>query len=419
MSDPIVRDVDQMLDRWIDAVAPERAPTSLLEGTFARTMTTSQARPVPWRQIRIGPRPKATFAPLAWVAVIVILAVAIAAVALFGGGGPPLLPVVTPSPTGTAGATTSPSPPASPSGPPPISVTPEATIAVENPLFMATDGTVPWLINQAGEVVRIDPAANKIGASKRIGPSGDPYQGIAADANAVWVTDWTAGHRFRVDPGTLEATTTTTASAFKGVIVAEPGVWLADTRGGAVVQIDPVSNLIGASVDVGPTGAAGPNWLAAGLGSVWVDIPNNSTVARIDLATDAVQATIDVPSGFIPCGGIAVGADAAWVTACAEQKQLIVIDAATNTVRATVQLDGFGYYPTMIEGAPWVALNREQADNGQIVRVNPQTDRVDRVLVPGPSFHGGGNLVVAAGSVWVFDALHGTLIRLPLSAFAS
>ncbi len=215
MSDPIVRDVDQMLDRWIDAVAPERAPTSLLEGTFARTMTTSQARPVPWRQIRIGPRPKAAFAPLAWVAVIVILAVAIAAVALFGGGGPPLLPVVTPSPTGTAGATTSPSPPASPSGPPPISVTPEATIAVENPLFMATDGTVPWLINQAGEVVRIDPAANKIGASKRIGPSGDPYQGIAADANAVWVTDWTAGHRFRVDPGTLEATTTTTASALR------------------------------------------------------------------------------------------------------------------------------------------------------------------------------------------------------------
>ena len=50
----------------------------------------------------------------------------------------------------------------------------------------------------------------------------------------------------------------------------------------------------------------------------------------------------------------------AWVTACAEQKQLIVIDAATNTVRATVQLDGFGYYPTMIEGAPWVALNREK-----------------------------------------------------------
>ena len=132
-----------------------------------------------------------------------------------------------------------------------------------------------------------------------------------------------------------------------------------------------------------------------------------------------IQAAIDVPTRFIAGGGIAVGADAAGVTACAEQKQLIVIDAATNTVRATVQLDGFGYYPTMIEGAPWVALNRELADNGQIVRVNPQTDSVDRVIVPGPSFHGGGNLVVAAGSVWVFDDLHGTLLRLPLSAFGS
>ena len=111
--------------------------------------------------------------------------------------------------------------------------------------------------------------------------------------------------------------------------------------------------------------------------------------------------------------------DAVWVTGCAEQKQLIVIDTASNTVRATIPLDGFGYYPTMIDGAPWVSLNRERADNGQIVRINPVTDSVDRVLVPGTSFHGGGNLVVAAGSVWVFDDLHAALLRLPLSAFGS
>jgi hypothetical protein len=107
------------------------------------------------------------------------------------------------------------------------------------------------------------------------------------------------------------------------------------------------------------------------------------------------------------------------VTGCAAQKQVIVIDPVDNTVRATVQLDGFGYYPTMIDGAPWVSLNRERADNGQIVRIDPVTDTVDRVLIPGASFHGGGNLVVADGSVWVFDALHNTLIRLPLSAFGA
>jgi streptogramin lyase len=153
---------------------------------------------------------------------------------------------------------------------------------------------------------------------------------------------------------------------------------------------------------------------------VWVDVPQQRD-GRPDRSCDwtPLQATIDAPEAFVPCGGIAVGTDAVWVTGCADQKRLIVIDPSRNAVRATIQLDGFGYYPTMIAGAPWVALNRERADNGQIVRINPVTDSVDRVLVPGTSFHGGGNLVVAAGSVWVFDDLHGALLRLPLSAFSS
>lgn len=416
MSDQLDRDVDLMLDRWIDAVAPERAPTSVLEGTFTRIMTTSQARPVPWRRIRIGSPPNAAFASLAWVALVVILAIALVAVALLSSGSPPQMTQALPS----ASATASRSPLASPVGPRPISVKPEATIAVENPLFMATDGSVPWLINAAGEVVRIDPGANAIGASRPIGPPGDPYQGIAADASGVWVTDWVTGKIFRVDPATLEVAETIMAGVgSKGVLITDAGVWIADTRGGAVLRIDPATNKVAATVSVGPTGSGGPNWLAAGLASVWVDVPNNGTVARIDPATDTLQATIDAPEGFVPCGGIAVGTDAVWVTGCADQKRLIVIDPSRNAVRATIQLDGFAYYPTMINGAPWVALNREQADNGQIVRINPVTDSVDRVLVPGTSFHGGGNLVVAAGSVWVFDDLHGALLRLPLSAFGS
>jgi streptogramin lyase len=414
MSDPMDLDFDLTLDRWMESVAPERAPGSLLEETFARTMTTSQERPMPWRRIRIDTRPKGAYASVAWIALVVILAIAVVAVALLAGGGGPsqLLPVPSAKP--------SPSPSATPPGPPPISVTPEATITVEKPLFMGTDGTVPWLINEAGEIVRIDPATNSIGASSQIGPPGDPYQGLAADADAVWVTDWITRQIFRVDPGTLEVADTITAgSGSKGVIVTDAGVWVADTRGGAVLRIDPATNEVAASVNVGPTGAAGPNWLAAGAESVWVDVPNNGTVSRIDPVTDTVQATIDAPEGFIPCGGIAAGTNEVWVTACAEQKQLIVIDAAENTVRATIQLDGFGYYPTMIDGAPWVSLNRERADNGQIVRIDPLTDSVDRVLIPGTSFHGGGNLVVAAGSVWVFDALHNAVIRLPMSAFGS
>jgi hypothetical protein len=177
MSEPMDLDLDLTLDRWMDAVAPERAPASLLEETFSRTMTTSQHRPMPWRRIRIVARPMAASRSVAWIALVVLLVIALVAVALLaGGGGPPRLvvaPSATPSP--------SPSPSAPPSGPPPVSITPEATIAFEKPLFMATDGDVPWLINEAGEIVRLDPTANAIGASGQVGPPGDPYQSLAAD----------------------------------------------------------------------------------------------------------------------------------------------------------------------------------------------------------------------------------------------
>lgn len=55
----------------------------------------------------------------------------------------------------------------------------------------------------------------------------------------------------------------------------------------------------------------------------------------------------------------------------------------------------------------------------QTARVAWPFSAVDRVLIPGPSFHGGGNLVVAARSVWVFDDLQSSLMRLPIAAFRS
>jgi len=39
-------------------------------------------------------------------------------------------------------------------------------------------------------------------------------------------------------------------------------------------------------------------------------------------------------------------------------------------------------------------------------------------LVPGTAFGGGGDIVEAAGAVWVTDGYHGKLLRLPRSAFA-
>jgi hypothetical protein len=72
----------------------------------------------------------------------------------------------------------------------------------------------------------------------------------------------------------------------------------------------------------------------------------------------------------------------------------------------------------MIGGAPWTPVDRGHADDGQIVRVNPATNRIDRVVVTGSTFGGGGDMVVLGDSVWILDGYNNQVLRLPLSAFA-
>ncbi len=66
-------------------------------------------------------------------------------------------------------------------------------------------------------------------------------------------------------------------------------------------------------------------------------------------------------------------------------------------------MGGYAYNPTLIDDAPWVSVDRGSADLGLLVRIDPATNSIDRVLAPGPTFGGGGDIVVADGSVWVSD----------------
>ncbi len=73
----------------------------------------------------------------------------------------------------------------------------------------------------------------------------------------------------------------------------------------------------------------------------------------------------------------------------------------------------------MIAGAPWVSVDRADPDRDYVGRLDASTNLVDRALSPGPSFGGGGDTVVAAGSVWVTDGANNQVLRLPLGAFGS
>lgn len=412
------RDIQQALTAWMDDAAPKQAPTRLLEDTFVQTMKTEQARVYPWSRLGIGLRPSvggASNARIALVLVGALLVVALAA-ALTGGG----LPVPSPSASSPAPTVSSAAPTKSVRStlPPSTSITAEASIPVSGSLAMASDGVSLYVL-AGGRIDRIDPVSNAVSGSVSVGLSSDLYNGLAVNTVGLWTTDSTTAIMTRVDATTLlVAARIPAGSAPKGVLADAAGVWVADVHGGAVLRFDLTSNLPVGSVTVGPTGNSGPNWLASGLDSIWVGVPNNGTVARIDPTADTIQATIQMPDGFTPCGGLAVATDAVWITACAGAGTMARIDPSTNTSATTVTLPGFAFNPTIIEGAVWASIDNGNARSGMLVRINAATNLIDRVLIPGAPFGGGGDIVVAAGSVWVVDGYNNVVLRLPLAAFA-
>ena len=60
-----------------------------------------------------------------------------------------------------------------------------------------------------------------------------------------------------------------------------------------------------------------PDWLATGFGSVWVSVPKNNEIVRIDPIHNAVKARITVDEE--PCYGIGVGQTWIWVLNCKSQ----------------------------------------------------------------------------------------------------
>ena len=405
------RDLAAVLEAWMDDVAPPAAPDHLLEAAFGRTVGTGQARAYPWDRVRRrkpGPRGLVLLG-LGGVAALLVISLG---AALLGGAG------VGPGPTASPTPTPSPTASSSPSAPAPIPVTPEASVAIVAPQSLATDGTAVWVLTATGGVLRIDPATNTAGPVVQTGGLTDLYNGIAVDRNGVWVTDWDNQTLYRLNPTTGKVVTQIPAgSAPKGVLATGTAVWVADTHMGQVLRIDPATNKVAVPITVGPIGSSGPNWLGRGLGSIWTGIPNSSKVVRIDEKTNAVQATISIPVDTVPCGAFAVTADAVWIPSCDSATTMARIDPVTNTAVATVPLGGMAYTPALIGGAPWVSISTRVGTPASIARISAATNAVDRRLSPGADFGGGGDLVVAAGSVWAIDGGHDRVLRLPLSAF--
>lgn len=127
-----------------------------------------------------------------------------------------------------------------------------------------------------------------------------------------------------------------------------------------------------------------------GFGSMWVTNFGSATLQRIDPATNRVTGSVDV--GATPCG-IAVGAGAVWINGYGSDS-VERVDPETMTLTAHIQVGSAPYDVLFADGSVWTTNNSD----ANVMRIDPETNQVTSTIPLGEAVAGLG---YAAGSVWV------------------
>jgi streptogramin lyase len=223
-------------------------------------------------------------------------------------------------------------------------------VATDQAVWVVTGGT-----GIASALVRIDPSTNQIVSTLPVG-EGDA---LAMDNNTLWVGSRQQGTVMRVDPGSNKVVATIQVfdasklpggpdvSVVSSVAAGNGQVWAADPVGRAVARIDPETNTVAERVPVGIMAGA----LSLLGNTLWVGSAADGKVARLDLSTKKVLASIDAPL----VRGILATDSAVWFGTVAPGV-VWRVDPATNAVVGKLTLEGDGgvYGLVAALGAIWV-----------------------------------------------------------------
>ena len=140
----------------------------------------------------------------------------------------------------------------------------------------ATDGALWAACYIEGEVLRIDPAANRVVARINVGYG---VHSLASGAGSVWATNHETGKLTKIDAATNAVVATLATSINPAIVFALDAVWVSGRD--AVLKIDPATNRIAGRLPVGSGEYYG---LAYSAGSLWMSTIGERRVLRLDPA---------------------------------------------------------------------------------------------------------------------------------------
>jgi DNA-binding beta-propeller fold protein YncE len=239
---------------------------------------------------------------------------------------------------------------------------------------------------------------------------------VAAGEGGVWVTSAGDGTLSRIDPGTGELAGASTSSGAKapagitrlprgisGVATGAGAVWVASSRTGEVLRLDPEDGGVVARIGVGGS----PGAIAFGGGRVWVADEDGAGVTVINAAGNRVYRR-----GIVPHSAplrLAVGAGGLWVSS-ASTGAVRRIDLGDATAGTPIPVGRGPAGLTVAAGVIWVANSR--ADT--VSRLDPST----RTLLgdPIPVGERPGGIDAGTDSVWVANSADGTVSRIDIES---
>ena len=258
----------------------------------------------------------------------------------------------------------------------------------------AEDGSV-WTHGPTG-VVRIDPATNRISLRTRV------QDAPSAAVGSIWVTAGRTVRRLDPATGAVQATITLPYEAAAQPFAGAGAIWIPsgeERPAGPVwylTRVDPASNSVVTTVPMCDVHGHGGTFASE---SLWLACNPDGEVVRLDPATGAVQARIDLAPGI---HSMTSGAGSVWVTNH-ETGMLSRIDAATNRVVASIRTST---HPAIVfaENAVWAA------GDTAVLKIDPATNRIVGRLPVG--FGDYYSLAYASGSLWLSTIKEQRVLRL-------
>jgi YVTN family beta-propeller protein len=183
---------------------------------------------------------------------------------------------------------------------------------------LAVGAGAVWVSSsQEGTVVRIDPATNQVVASIPVGPAPGA---MTVAGGVLWVALPDNGLA-RIDPASNRSTVVDVPGCCAGELAAGEGaLWVANHRDGALVRVDPVTGRVAARIPLPKTTDQRPHQVAVGEGAVWVTSisPSRGTANllwRVDPVSNQVTGTLDLgpTSAGAIANRVAAGNGAVWV----------------------------------------------------------------------------------------------------------